>query len=99
MSEALNEYFLVQYADDTQIIISGKVEEIKDLVNRGETALKNSKKYFQLNGLNINVKKTQCIFIGSRQLISKIPTNINIYFDEVPITPSDSVKKLRYLYG
>ena len=94
MAESLKEYFLVQYADDTQIIISGNVNNIDDLVHRGEIALNDAKRYFQVNGLNVNENKTQCMFIGSRQLISRIPLDIRILFGETPITPSHSVKNL-----
>ena len=34
MSEVLRKYFLIQYADDLQIILSGKVNEVNDLVQR-----------------------------------------------------------------
>ncbi len=39
--------------------------------------------------------KTQCIFIGSRALISKIPGNTTISAGEASIHPSRSVKNLR----
>ena len=42
----------------------------------------------------INASKTQCIFIGSRQLISQIPGNITINFDGTSISPSAHVKNL-----
>ncbi len=38
--------------------------------------------------------KTQCIFIGSRALISKIPGNTTIRAGEASILPSKSVKNL-----
>ena len=94
MAEFLKEYFFVQYADDTQIIISGSVNEIEDLVYRGEIALNNAKTYFQYNGLNVNESKTQCMFIGSRQLIARIPPDVRITFGETQINPSHSVKNL-----
>ena len=94
MHEILKNYFLVQYADGSQIIISGKVDELQDLINRAEYALKEAKTYFQINGLNVNENKTQCMFVGSRQLISFIPPNTVIEFDSTAITPSKSVKNL-----
>ena len=94
MSEILKQYFLVQYADDSQIILSGKVQDIKNLIEKGEKALSDAKKYFQENGLNVNEQKTQCIFIGSRQLLSQIPADIRIYFEETAIVPSQKVKNL-----
>ena len=94
MSDVLKEYFLVQYADDTQIIISGNISDIDDLINRAEIALSVAKNYFQSNGLNVNEKKTQAIFIGSRQFISRIPPNVRIFFGQTPIIPSQSIKNL-----
>ncbi len=38
--------------------------------------------------------KTQCIFIGSRALISKIPDNTTIRAGEASILPSKSEKNL-----
>ncbi len=38
--------------------------------------------------------KTQCIFIGSRALISKIPGNTTIRAGEASVHPSRSVKNL-----
>ena len=73
LSSALKDYHLIQYADDSQILLSGTIKEIDSLVYRAEKALLEAKRYFQINGLNVNAGKTQCIFIGSRQLISKLP--------------------------
>ena len=47
-----------------------------------------------MNGLMLNEKKTQVIFIGSRQYISRIPDNININFSGNIINPSKQVKNL-----
>ena len=64
------------------------------MIERGEKALSNAKKYFQENGLNVNEQKTQCIFIGSRQLLSQIPGDIRINFEGTAIAPSQKVKNL-----
>lgn len=42
----------------------------------------------------INSSKTQCIIIGNRQHLSRIPANTVIKIDEDMITPSNHVKKL-----
>lgn len=94
MHEILKKYFLVQYADDSQIVISGKVSELEDLIRKAESALKEAKMYFQINGLNVNENKTQCMYVGSRQLISLIPPNTVINFGNTAIIPSKSVKNL-----
>ena len=66
MHDILKNYFLVQYADDSHIIILGKVNELQDLINRAEYALIEAKAYFQINGLNVSENKMQCMFVGSR---------------------------------
>ena len=43
MSQILNKYDLIQYADDSQIILSGKILELQDLVEREEKALRDAK--------------------------------------------------------
>ena len=94
MAEVLDKYFLIQYADDSQIILANKITNIETLKLEGETALNDAKKYFQSNGLNVNEGKTQCMFIGSRQYISLIPPDLKINFGDSTITPLKSVKNL-----
>ena len=94
MAEVLRNYFLIQYADDTQFILTGEPSDLNSLISEGENALIEAKQYFQLNGLNVNELKTQCIFIGSRQYISLIPPDLTIQFGNTAIIPSKSVKNL-----
>ena len=54
--------------------------------------------YFNNNGLLLNAKKTQCMFIGSRSLLSRIPNNTIIHVNDTQIKPSDSVKNLGLLF-
>ena len=42
----------------------------------------------------VNPSKTQCIFIGSRQLLSHIPEDIVVQFDGTSIRPSTHVNNL-----
>ena len=90
----LSDCFIVQYADDTQIVIDGYINNLEDMVRRAEEVLHRAKMYFQLNGLLLNESKTQCIFLGSRQYISEIGDNIHITFNETVIKPMESVKNL-----
>ena len=85
---------LVMYADDTQIVLSGTVDDLDDLIRRSQRTLSEAKKYFNMNGLMVNESKTQCIFIGSRQFISKIPNDTVIRFGSSTISPSSHVKNL-----
>ena len=85
---------LVQYADDTQLVITGTIYNLTELIRQAEQILEMTKHYFQMNGLMVNEVKTQCIFVGSRQYISKIPRDTTIKFGSIMIAPSTSVKNL-----
>ena len=85
---------LVQYADDCQFILKGKLENLGNMIKKAENTLVKAKYYFDKNGLLINPNKTQFIFVGSRQNISRIPENTMICFDDINIAPSLSVKNL-----
>ena len=53
--------------------------------------------YFANNGLKLNAEKTNFIFIGSRQNISKIPDDISIEVGTSLLKPSATVKNLGIL--
>ena len=85
---------MVQYADDCQFLLDGEVENLNDMKTKAEEVLTKAKRYFDKNGLLINPRKTQCLFIGSRQNIASIPDDLCLNFDGAEITPSLSVKNL-----
>lgn len=85
---------LVQYADDTQFVLTGDINNINQLVKRSEDILTTAKNYFNKNGLLLNESKTQFIFFGSRQYISRIPLEISIKCNDTSIVPSKKVKNL-----
>ena len=85
---------VVQYADDTQFLHADCLSNMETLITKTETSLLAIHNYFLRNGLLLNTKKTQCIFIGNSQLISRIPNNIVISMNNTTITPSKLVKNL-----
>ena len=94
LSQHVSDCLVIQYADDTQFIHTGSIDTIQDLICRGEETLSKAKKYFNLNGLMLNTRKTQCMFIGSRGMTSQIPQNIHLQVDNSTIVPSTSLKNL-----
>ena len=94
MSDLKGNSEIVQYADDCQYIHTGKVEEINQIIKEAEETLKRTKLYLDKNGLMINSNKTQCIFIGSRQNIARLPKDLVINFNGSEIKPSSQVKNL-----
>ncbi len=82
---------VVQYADDIQFVHIGTIDE---LTTRTETTLSLAKTYFNRKGLKINPNKTQCLFVGTRPFIRRIPSDTTINFDNAHITPSNHIKNL-----
>ena len=92
--KSIPDCFIIQYADDTQILIEGDVKNIAELIRKAEDILNKAKDYFLKNGLLLNEKKTQFIIIGSRQYVSEIGDNVRINFNSNIIEPMKTVKNL-----
>ncbi len=94
LSEYIPDCTVIQYADDTQFVHKGSIDTIEDLIRKGEETLKKAKEYFNRNGLMLNTSKTQCMFVGTRGLLSQIPEGTHLNIDNVRIDPSDNIKNL-----
>ena len=57
---------LVQYADDTQILISGKKDSLPMLIATMEQTLNSLDVWFHSHGLKVNTGKTEFLVCGSR---------------------------------
>ena len=84
---------LIQYADDSQLAVCGKKEELPQLINRLETALATAKEWFSCMKMKINAAKMQLATFGTKQLLQGIPP-IQIKFDGETITESSKVRNL-----
>ncbi len=94
LADNIHDCLLIQYADDTQFLHTSDGKEVASLIHKTEETLKCLKKYFLMNGLMLNSKKTQCIFIGSKQILAHVPLDTVIKVDGEFIIPSNNVKKL-----
>ncbi len=63
LAEEIDGYFLIQYADDTQFLTADTIDNLNNLISKTEETMRKIKLYFITNGLLLNPKKTQCIFI------------------------------------
>ncbi len=97
ISHQINNCLSLQYADDTQFLHSATANDINTLINKAEYTLKQIRTYFIENGLKLNTNKTQCIFLGTRQLLAHIPNNTTITCADSVITPSPHVKNLVFI--
>lgn len=85
--------FVIQYADDTQILVSGPKSDLPELASKLETALLFLERYFRYNGLKINEKKFELLPIGSRQNLRNLP-NFSVNFHQTTLEPCMEAKNL-----
>ena len=83
---------IVQYADDTQILVSGKKSDIHNVVYRMEQTLASLDSWFRFNGLKVNAGKTQ-LMLGSAQNLRNAP-NVTVKFRDHVLVPISEVKNL-----
>ena len=84
---------LIQYADDSQMAVSGKKEELPQLISRLEATLATAKEWFSSRKMKINASKTQLVTFGTKQLLQDVPP-IRISFDGEIITETGKVRNL-----
>ena len=74
------EYKISQYADDTQLLLDGSEESLRETLRVLERYYKMS-----LTGLKINVDKTKAIWIGTKQFSDeKLCTDCNLDWSKGP---------------
>ena len=72
-------------------------DKVNDLKLNFETSLTNLKQWYDINGLQINPGKTECIVITYRHNNSEIDSRFKIIFDGHEIIPVTVVKSLGVL--
>ena len=70
---------VVQYADDTQVLVSGKKDSLPQLIATMEQALSSLGAWFHSHGLKVNTGKTELIVCGSRQNCRGMRPTSNFY--------------------
>ena len=84
---------VVQYAYDTQILVSGKKTEFVNVVSRMEHVLDSLDIWFRANGLKVNAGKTQLMLLGSAQNLRNAP-NFTVKFRDHTLTPVPEARNL-----
>ena len=88
---------VVQYADDTQIIISGKKSQLPDLVSKLQGTLGLLDTWFHSHGLKVNTKKTELLLFGSRQNCRDLDP-VSVEFRDDTIKEGHTVKNLGVIF-
>ena len=68
IGQYVEDVVIVQYADDTHILISDNKSEISTVVSRMQNVLASLEICFRANGLKVNASKTQLMLLGSPKI-------------------------------
>ena len=84
---------IIQYADDTQVLVSGMKRDLPSLIARMENALTSLFHWFCFNGMKVNARKTQMIILGTPSMLRNLPP-VSIQFNGTTVMESREVKNL-----
>ena len=87
----------MQYADDTQVIVSGKKSELPVLISRMENSLASLEIWFRANALKVNASKSELITFGNRQNLRTLQ-NLEVAFRDTNLVPCNEVKNLGVIF-
>ena len=86
-----------QYADDTQILVSGPRNDLRGLTSRMEASLSSLNVWFSSHALKVNATKTQLMVFGSRQNLRNLP-DFKISFRDTELQPCAQVGNLGVVF-
>ena len=84
---------IIQYADDSQLLISGKKSELPRLIQEIESAMRILHQWFSQNHMKLNMAKTQLLVLGSPQILRGM-SKVTLSVEGSVIHESDTVKNL-----
>ena len=87
----------LQYADDTQIMVTGKKSILSALILQMETVLARLNDWFRANSLKVNAPKTELLVFGSPQNLRNLP-KVHISFCDTVLTPCNEVRNLGLIF-
>lgn len=80
---------IVQYADDTQVMVSGPPEDVSVIATRLQVVLRRLAEWFSRNRLALNVSKSQVIVFGSRATLRRVDLkSVDIFNTVLPVRSS-----------
>ena len=84
---------VIQYADDTQLLICGRKENLAEMICRVENTLSRLSDWFCANQMKINASKTQLLVLGTKAMLRNVP-QLSIKVGTATVTESKYVKNL-----
>jgi hypothetical protein len=83
----------ILFADDTQLFIAGKPNQLKSIIRKLEEDLRRINTWMNDNGMKLNVLKTQVVVLGNAHNVAKIGT-ITLQIDDTTVTSQETLKSL-----
>ena len=84
---------ITQYADDTQLVVSGKKADLTETVAKMERAVSTLYRWFEQHEMKLNAGKTQLLVIGTQQMLRHMPP-VSIRVGDSVVQESDTVRNL-----
>ena len=84
---------IIQFADDTQLLVTGQKKHLAGMITTLERALRQISDWFNENRLKVNASKTQMIVFGTKAMLKNQPA-ISVKFCGTAIQESRVVKNL-----
>ena len=88
---------VIQYADDTQILISDVKSNLPSLIQRMETILASLSSWFHAHGLKLNASKTELLLLGTRQNTRHLPP-VSVRIGGETVQESRTAKNLGVIF-
>ena len=83
----------VLFADDTQLLLGGKIEDLEEIIKKIEYDLEEVMKWMDKNGMGLNVDKTNFMVIGKKCVLNTL-NEVNIKIKNTSIKRLDAIKCL-----
>ena len=64
----------VQFADDEQLLVTGKKQDLATTISLMEAALDSAHQWFCHNGMKVNTAKTQMLVLGTPAMLRGLPS-------------------------
>lgn len=88
---------ITQYADDTQIVVSGRKANMGEVIRRVERAVSTMYQWFGQHAMKLNAGKTQLVVVGTQQMLRHLPP-VSIRVGGTVIEESSAVRNLGVIF-
>jgi len=89
----IDDAMIQQYADDTQVLVSGRKRDIANVIARMERALTGIYLWANSHSMKINESKTQLVVLGTKTMLRNFPP-VRVKFGNAVLIESESVRNL-----